>query len=231
MTQTERAVHTVKAVMKFFIDTADVHAIAPLIKTGVFYGVTTNPTILKTAGIKARSFHDFARNQIRCGAQEVFFQSWGENADELTTCGRFLFNDEPQIVVKLPCTREGLGAASRLSQDGIKTCITAVYAAHQALLASAVGAAYVAPYLGRMNDAGRDGHALIAQMANALRQGHSQTKILAASIRTVEDVMTLAQNGVDCVTVNPTIANLLFEEALTQEAVVRFDADACSCER
>jgi len=212
--------------MRFFIDSADVSVVRSLIKSGVFWGVTTNPTILKAGGIERTALPVFAQDVLASGAQELFFQSWGQTAEALVENGTFLSNNNPHIIVKLPCTVSGLEAASKMSQKGIKTCITAVYAAHQALLAASVGAAYVAPYLGRMNDAGRDGHALIASMVNILSKDGVSTRILAASIRSVDDVMTLAQNGVTHVTLSPKIATQLFDEPLTDEATKCFESDA-----
>jgi transaldolase len=214
--------------MKFFVDSADLDLVKPLLKSGGFGGVTTNPTLLKAANfpLTRESVADFVDAVVGCGAQEVFFQSWGETASELYERGKELSKDHPALVVKLPCTREGLEAAAGLAKDKIKTCITAIYAEHQSLLASAVGAAYAAPYLGRMNDAGLEGHALIARMAAALRGQESKTKILAASVRSVEDITQLAQNGVSHVTLAPKVAGLLFEERLTLEAAARFEADA-----
>lgn len=217
--------------MKFFIDSADVNVIAPLMRSGVFFGVTTNPTILKTEHFSRTDILALGQRLIGLGAQEVFFQSWGRTSDELTRNGVFLFNSEPQIVIKLPCTREGLTAASKLAGEGIKTCVTAVYAAHQALLAAATRARYVAPYLGRMNDAGRDGPALIAQMAAALRQSGTETHILAASIRSVDDVTLLAQSGITHMTFSPKVADLLFEDPLTQAATAQFERDAAELAR
>jgi len=212
--------------MKFFLDSANLDELESFMKTGIFVGVTTNPSILKERGLLADDLPPFAKKLAKIGAQEIFFQVSGEDAKIYVQQALFLAERGKGIVVKLPCTREGLEAASVLAKEKIKTCITAVYAAHQALLAASVGAGYVAPYLGRMNDAGRDGHALIAQMAQALRQGGAQTEILAASIRSVEDVTLLAQNGAGCVTLSPKIAAALFEEPLTLEAIRRFNADA-----
>ena len=217
--------------MKFFIDSADYGVIRTLIRVGVFSGVTTNPTILKASKITKSDFHALAKSVIALGAREVFFQSWGNNADALVENGRFLFNDDPQIVVKVPCTREGIEASARLSREGIKTCVTAVFSAHQVLLAAAAGAAYVAPYLGRMNDAGRDGHGLIAQMADALQKSGGKTQILAASIRDLDDIVKLAQASVRCVTLSPTIAGELFDDSLTLESTARFEADAAGLAR
>jgi len=212
--------------MKFYIDSAHISIIESLMKTGVFHGVTTNPLILRKDGVPLHpaQLSDFARRVLDLGVRELFFQSWGEDSVTLSRHGQQLASISNKVVVKLPATREGLEAAARLAGEGIRTCITAVYAPFQALLAASVGAAYVAPYLGRMNDAGRDGHAMIARMSEALRNTQSPSEILAASVRAPEDVARLAQNGVRCITLSPAVAEMLFQEPLTMEATMAFEA-------
>ena len=214
--------------MKFYLDSADLSALKLLMKTGVFYGVTTNPTLLKEAKVPAQQFPKFAAKVFDMGAKEIFLQSWGKDADELFAHGKKLGGIASNVIVKLPATREGFEAAGRLVNQGIATCITAVYAPFQALLADSLGAAYVAPYLGRMNDAGRDGHALIAQMAETLAKHNSSTEILAASVRSPEEAARLAQNGVRCITVSPSVAEKLFQEELSIAAAKVFEIAAQS---
>ena len=212
--------------MKLYIDSADSITVETLLKTGVFYGVTTNPLILKEAGVRLEQLADFAERVLGLGAKEIFVQSWGQDAPALHQHGLRLADISGKAVVKLPATREGLEAAARLSGEGIRTCVTAVFSPFQALLAASTGAAYVAPYLGRMNDAGRDGHAMIAQMAEALRRTESPTEILAASVRSPEDVAMLAQHGVGHITLSPAVAARLFREPLTLEAARVFEEAA-----
>ncbi|PZA08551.1 MULTISPECIES: transaldolase family protein [unclassified Meiothermus] len=217
--------------MKLYLDSADLERLSPLLETGVFYGVTTNPLLLREAGLGKRQLSAFAEGVLERGAREVYFQSWGGETQPLLEQGRELARLDPRVVVKLPATREGLTVASRLAAEGVRTCVTAVYAPFQALLAAAAGAAYVAPYLGRINDSGRDGHAVIAQMAHALRQTGSSTEILAASIRSTADLVSLAQAGVRCATVSPSIAERLFQEPLTLEATRSFENAASEVNR
>jgi transaldolase len=212
--------------MKLYIDSADGSALESLLRTGVFHGVTTNPLILKQAGVSVKELPLFAERVFALGAKELFLQSWGEERSKLETHGRMLARVSGKVVVKLPATRDGLEAAARLNTGGVRTCITAVYAPFQALLAASVGAAYVAPYLGRMNDAGRDGHGLIGQMSEALRGTGSGCEILAASVRTPEDIARLSQKGVRHITVSAAVAEMFFQEPLTLEASRAFDAAA-----
>jgi len=217
--------------MKFYIDSAERGAIESLLKMGVFHGVTTNPLILKQTGMRMKQLPDFAGEVFTLGARELFLQSWGESAALLQEHGKMLADISEKVVVKLPATREGLEAAARLAQEGQRVCITAVYASYQALFAASVGAGYVAPYLGRMNDAGREGHRMIRQMADALRSTGSPCEILAASVRTPEDIAKLSENGVRCITVSPTVAEKFFQESLTEEAARAFEAAAKELER
>jgi len=212
--------------MKLYIDSADLSHIEALMKSGVFHGVTTNPLILKAGGIRLAELADFADRVFSLGAREILFQRWGGDETEYYWNGLGLADMSSQVVVKLPATREGLAAAARLSGEGIRTCVTAVYSPYQALLAAAAFAAFAAPYLGRMNDAGRDGHAMIAQMAEALRHTESATEILAASVRSPEDIARLARQGVSHITLSPAVADMLFKESLTLEAAGAFDEAA-----
>jgi len=209
--------------MRLFLDSANLTQLRPLLKTGVFYGVTTNPVILKESGLTTAELPQFTGAVLQAGAREVYLQAWGRQSEDLYRCGRSLAAIDNRVVVKLPATQAGLSAASRLAAEGVRTCITAVYTPFQALLASAVGAALVAPYLGRINDSGRDGYAIIAKMAQALRRIDSSTEILPASIRSTADLVTLAQEGVRCVTLSTQIAERLFQEPLTLEAALVFE--------
>lgn len=217
--------------MRFYIDSAQKSAIEPLLKTGVFYGVTTNPLILHETNVRTGQLAEFADWVFGLEAREVYFQSWGGDPASLYQHAQQLARISTKVVVKLPATQEGLSAAAKLTKDGIRTCITAVYTPYQVLLAASVGAAYVAPYLGRMNDAGRDGHASIAQMAQALHSTGSATEILAASVRSPEDAARLAQAGVRCITLSPAVAQQLFQEPLTLGATQAFEAAAREVEQ
>jgi transaldolase len=212
--------------MKLYIDSADIFAIESLMKTGVFYGVTTNPLLLRNSGVSPDRLGGFVDQVTSLGAREVYLQSWGDDSMVLRSNAQKLARISENVVIKLPVTREGLEAASGLAGEGIRICITAVYAPFQALLGASVGAAYVAPYLGRMNDAGLDGHAMIAQMSEALRNTDSATEILAASVRTPEDMAMLGRNGIGRITLSSAVADMLFCEPLSIEAAKAFEVAA-----
>lgn len=209
--------------MRLFLDSANITQLQSLLSTGAFYGVTTNPLILKENGLSPLELPSFVKATLQAGAREVYLQAWGQQVEDLLQCAHSLARLDERVVVKLPATQEGLSVASRLAVEGVRTCITAVYTPFQALLASAVDAAFVAPYLGRLNDSGRDGYAIIAKMAEALRCIGSATEILAASIRSTADLVTLAQKGVRCITFSVPIAERLFQEPMTLEATQAFE--------
>ena len=209
--------------MRLYLDTADREAAEDLLATGLFAGVTTNPTILQRSGLGVGDAPDIYEWAVAAGAKEVFFQAWGEDTRSLVDRGRELRSLGDEVVVKVVASRAGSAACARLSADGTPTLLTAVYAPGQAIVAAAAGATYIAPYLGRLNDAGRDGIADVTAMHEVLRATGSGTKVLLASIRDVTSMVTLARRGVDCFTMGPEVAERLFAEHLTATAVQDFE--------
>ena len=193
----------------------------------MFYGVTTNPLILRQAGVKMDSA-PLIRGAGSCaGGQGAVLSELGEQVAALEKHGQMVAGIGEKVVVKLPATKEGFEAAARLAKAGSRVCITAVYASFQALLAASVGASYAAPYLGRMNDAGRDGHGLIAQMSEALRYTcGSRCEILAASVRSPRTSQDSPQNPSPLHHHLSTSGQKLFAERLTLEATKAFEAAA-----
>jgi TalC/MipB family fructose-6-phosphate aldolase len=213
-------------VLSLYLDTAVRADAEPLLALGIFRGLTTNPLLLRRAGLGERDLRDLYAWVVDRGLQEVFFQAWGAGADQLTEVGRRLAALGDRVVVKLPTTIEGVTAAGRLRGDGIPVLMTAVYSAPQALVAAAVDATYVAPYLGRMGDAGRPAHAEVTAMQRALSGVSSRTRVLVASVRSPVDVLSLAQEGVGCFAVPPAVAAAFFTDPLTQAAVEAFERAA-----
>ena len=207
--------------MHLYLDTADRAAAEPLLATGLFAGLTTNPTILRRAGRTVADIPDIHRWATSAGAQEVFFQAWGP---DLVGKGRELRSLGDEVVVKVTASIEGAAACATLSAEGVPTLLTAVYAPGQAMIAAVAGATYVAPYLGRMTDAGRDGHGDVLAMQEIL--AGTGTRILLASIRDVPSMVALARRGVECFTFGPAVAQQFFADELTAEAVRTFEEDA-----
>lgn len=213
---------------RLFLDSADRNEWADLLPSGLFYGVTTNPTILAATGLACTPpiLADLVRDALACGIREIQVQSWGSTAGRLAEAGLRLAELDPRVVVKVPITRAGLEAVSVLHRNGVRTTLTAIYAAHQALTAAAAGAAYAAPYVGRIGDLGRDALAEVSHMRRILDAIRSPTRLLAASIRTRDDLVRLAAAGLDTFTVAPKVARALFDDADTLAAAGRLEADA-----
>jgi transaldolase len=213
---------------RFFLDTADTKEWDELLPTGIFHGVTTNPTLLERAGEPCTvvNIHQMANKALQT-TDEFMCQAWGSNADELYDCGMAL--SEPardRIVIKVPVTQTGVQAASRLIKAGCRICLTACYNHKQALIAASVGAEYLAPYLGRMSDAGKDGPGECLKMQDIVDGLQSDTRILVASLRDVDTMTDLAAAGMETFTFAPAIARELFEETLTTQAAAAFEEAA-----
>jgi TalC/MipB family fructose-6-phosphate aldolase len=209
--------------VRLYLDTADRAAAEDLLHTGLFAGLTTNPTILQRSGLGVADAPEIYEWAVAAGAREVFFQAWGEDADTLVERGQRLRELGPEVVAKVPASRAGAAACARLAAHGVPTLLTAVYAPGQVLVAAAAGATYIAPYLGRLNDAGRDGLAEVTAMQEVLAATGASTKILLASIRDVPSMVALARRGIDCFTIGPPVAEAFFAEHLTAAAVAAFE--------
>ena len=209
--------------MRLYLDTADRAAAEGLLATGLFAGVTTNPTILRRASQGVEDIADIYRWALDAGAREVFFQAWGEDTATLVKRGTELRSLGDEVVVKLVASRAGAAACAALAADGVPTLLTAVYDPVQAVVAAAAGATYIAPYLGKLQEAGRDAIGDITAMQQLLSNTGSSTKILLASIREVASIVELARHGVDCFTMGPGVAEQLFTDELTAQAVQIFE--------
>jgi len=189
--------------LRFYADSANVDDVSALLADGLIHGVTTNPTILERADRTVRDIPQLYARWEDEGAQEIFFQAWGDNAKTMAENADSLALLGSRVVVKVPATRDGFAAAAILVGAGATVLVTAVYAQAQALAAATIGARYIAPYLGRMNDSGRDGVAEIAAMQALV--GGSGTNVLAASLRTPTDIVSLAKVGVPFFTAAPAV--------------------------
>lgn len=214
---------------RLFLDSADVTAWRRLIPLGLFHGVTTNPTLLLRAGMPCRldAFTQLADEARRLGCAELHCQAWGDDAAAFAMCGASLAAHDPALIlVKLPATRDGFAAGAMLRAQDIRVTMTAVYTPAQALASSALGAAYAAPYFGRIGDAGGDAEATIAAMRAVLRTGGDQTRLLVASLRRPEDVANLAARGCDTFTIAPAVAEAMLASDASEAAAAAFARDA-----
>jgi transaldolase len=213
---------------RFFLDTADTAEWDSLLKLGIFHGVTTNPTILEKCGqpCTVENIHKLAKRALS-QSNEFMCQAWGSTAQELFAIGMQLAEPDPKhIVIKVPVTAIGVEAAQLLQLENIRVCLTACYNANQALLAASVGAEYLAPYCGRMTDAGKNGEEECMSMQNIVEGMNSDTRILVASLRSVQTIRNLTEAGLDTFTFSPEVARMMFDEPLTDAAAKDFEEAA-----
>ena len=207
---------------RLYVDSADAEQVSRLLAAGVVRGVTTNPTILERGGRAASDIPSLYAQWEAEGAREIFFQTWGESRTDLLRNADTIRGLGERVAVKVPATAEGFAAASALVADGASVLITAVYSAGQALAASSIGARYIAPYLGRLRDAGVDGDALIARMQEVCVG--SETNVLAASLRSAGDVVGLRLAGVPYFTAAPAVIDELLQDEVSDRSAAEFEA-------
>lgn len=217
-----------------YIDSADIAQIEACLPHPVIHGVTTNPTLLRRAGVSRADVPGLLARCIERGARQVQAQVHSAEADGMLEDALDLLRhfDEGQLVVKIPATRQGLQAGAHLIAQGVPVTWTAVYALEQAHFAAQLGAAYAAPYLGRLNDSGVDGLARIAQMQALVAQApaaRTRTRLLVASVRSRDAYLALLQLGVGAITIPPQLFAELTDHPATLEAERGFLADAAAC--
>lgn len=213
---------------QLFIDSASRPDVERLLATGLAAGVTTNPAILDKAGLGSRDIPSLVGWATEAGAERVFVQSWGSSAIEIATRGASFRELSPRVVVKVTASREGIEAARLLSSPEAgygsgEVLVTAVYSAAQVLPIMASGATYFAPFVGRMEAAGRDPFAEIGRMQAALAATGSPLRTLAGSLRTPEQILTLAQLGVTAFTFGPPVWEQFWGDELTAASVAQFE--------
>jgi transaldolase len=209
--------------MQFFIDTADPVEIAEAKALGLLDGVTTNPTLIKRAGIpRDRAIADI------CDLVDgpVSAEALGPDADTFIREGRYLAKIADNVVVKLPCNEAGLIACKTLSSEGIAINMTLIFQPVQALLCARAGATYVSPFLGRLDDICSSGMELVQEMRMIFDNYGFDCAILAASIRSPEHVKQAALVGADVVTVPLAVIKKLLDHPLTASGIAAFERDA-----
>ncbi len=208
--------------MKFFIDTAEVEAIAELIPSGLVDGVTTNPSLIAKSGrnIKEVILEICALTDGPVSAEVVALDT-----DGMIEQGKKLAGWAENICVKLPLTWEGLEACNALSNQGISTNVTLCFSVNQALLAAKAGATFISPFIGRLDDIGEDGTELIAEIREIYDNYGFETKILAASIRSLEHMKECALIGADVATAPPKVIREMVKHELTDKGLAGFMKD------
>lgn len=207
---------------RLYVDSADVDRVTRLLAAGVVHGVTTNPTILERGGRTAAEIPDLYARWESEGAAEIFFQTWGGDTASFLRNAEGIRELGDRVVVKVPATAAGFAAASALVRDGATVLVTAVYSVPQALACASIGVQYIAPYLGRMRDAGVDAEAVIARMQEVCVG--SDTNVLAASLRSPDDIVGLRLAGVPYFTAAPDVIEQMLFHGVSDSSAAEFDA-------
>ena len=207
---------------RLYVDSADIERVGALLAAGVVHGVTTNPTILERGGRTASEIPSLYARWVGEGAQEVFFQTWGGDRDAFLRNAAGILELGDRVAVKVPATAEGFAAASAMVRDGASVLVTAVYSVAQALACASIGVRYIAPYLGRMRDAGLDGADLITRMQGVCEG--TDTNVLAASLRSPQDIVELRLAGVPYFTAAPDVLDALLHDPVSDSSAAEFDA-------
>ena len=210
--------------MKFFIDTANVEDIKRANDMGVICGVTTNPSLIAKEG---RDFKEVIKEitSIVDGPISGEVKATTVDAEGLIREGREIAAIHPNMVVKIPMTVEGLKAVKVLSAEGIKTNVTLIFTANQALLAAEAGASYVSPFLGRLDDINQPGIELVRTIAEIFSIYGYETEIIAASVRNPIHVTDCALAGADIATVPYKVIEQMTKHPLTDQGIEKFQAD------
>ena len=208
--------------MKFFLDTADITEIRQLAALGLVDGVTTNPSLIAKTGRKMSE----VITEI-CAAVDgpVSAEVTATEHDAMLAEGRTLRKLAHNVVVKLPLTAEGLRACRDLSEEGILVNLTLCFSPAQALLAAKAGAAYVSPFVGRLDDVSHDGIGLIADILEIYDNYDFSTEVLVASVRHPMHVIQAAKLGADVATMPPSVLRALINHPLTDKGLAGFLAD------
>ena len=210
--------------MKFFIDTAKVEDIKKANDMGVICGVTTNPSLIAKEG---RVFEEVIAEiaSIVDGPISGEVKATTTDAEGMIAEGREIAKIHKNMVVKIPMTAEGLKACKVLSAEGIKTNVTLVFTANQALLAARAGATYVSPFLGRLDDISTPGIDLIRTISDIFAVAGIDTEIIAASVRHPIHVTDCALAGADIATVPYSVIEQMIKHPLTDQGIEKFQAD------
>ena len=210
--------------MKFFVDTANVEEIRKANDMGIICGVTTNPSLIAKEG---RDFNQVIAEiaSIVDGPISGEVKATTTDAEGMIKEGREIAAIHPNMVVKIPMTVEGLKAVKVLHAEGIKTNVTLIFSAAQALLAARAGATYVSPFLGRLDDISMPGIDLINEITEIFMMHDIETEIIAASIRNPINVIDCAKAGADIATVPYKVLEQMTKHPLTDQGIAKFQAD------
>jgi len=208
--------------MKFFVDTAEIKDIEELAATGLLDGVTTNPSLIAKSG---RDFKEVVKEICGIVPGPVSAEVASTDYETMLAEAAVLSKIADNVVIKLPLTMDGLKACKTLTDKGVKTNVTLCFSANQALLAAKVGATYISPFIGRIDDINADGMQLIEDIRQIYDNYAFATEILAASIRSANHVSEAALAGADVATIPPDVIRKLANHPLTDKGLAGFVAD------
>ncbi len=208
--------------MKFFMDTADVESIKKACELGMCDGVTTNPTLIMKSGKDQKQVIQEIAKVVK---GPISVEGMGDTAQEMIKEGLEFAKWAPNVVVKIPMTKEGIKAVCALSQKDIKTNVTLVFSTSQAMLAAKAGATYVSPFIGRLDDVSEDGTSLIHEIITVFENYGFDTEVIVASIRHPRHVVDSALIGAHIVTMPAEVFEKMFKHPLTDKGIAQFKED------
>ena len=209
--------------MEFFLDTADVDEIREIAAWGILDGVTTNPSLIKKSG---RDFKEVVREIASICSGPISAEVTAMDTAGMLEQARQLKSELPEnVIIKIPCTPEGLAATKVLTEEGVDTNVTLIFSTSQALMAAKAGATYVSPFIGRIDDTGHDGMNLIAEIIETWSKYNISTKVLAASIRHPTHMLQCMQLGAHTATMPAKIFKQLMTHPLTDRGLEGFMRD------
>lgn len=214
--------------MEFFLDTGDIDEIKAAAKWGFVDGVTTNPSLIAKTG---KSQDEVIRQICEIIDGPISAEVISTDRDGMLKEAEVLSKIHKNVVIKLPLTEDGISACKALSDQGIKTNVTLCFSPNQALLAAKNGATYISPFIGRLDDIGHDGMALIAEIKTIYENFGYQTQVLAASIRHSQHVRDAALVGADVSTMPYKVMKALFKHPLTDRGLEAFLADHAASQK
>ncbi len=209
--------------MKIFIDTANIDEIRDMYKLGILDGVTTNPSLI--AKESGRDFKEIIAEISELVPGPISAEVISLEAEGMVKEAEELAAISDNIVIKLPMTKEGLAATSILANKGIKTNVTLVFSANQALLAANAGATYVSPFVGRLDDIGSEGMDLVRDIMEIFENYGIETEVIAASIRHPQHALMAALAGSDIATIPYKVLNQMMKHPMTDKGIEKFMAD------
>ena len=208
--------------MKIFLDTAETDVVRKHFKTGLIDGLTTNPSLIRKSGRK----HEEVYQEFKeIGLTDISMEVIG-NAENMISEGKRLHKKFGKVAtIKVPCTVDGLLACKELSENNIKVNVTLIFSQAQAILAAKAGAAYVSPFVGRVDDNSFGGLCLVKDIAKVFKEHMVSTRVLAASLRGVRDVGRAFEYGADIVTMPTSVFEKMYKHMLTDAGLKQFDED------